>query len=58
MGLRSMHQEGMTQVHSAGFTRGRDDWTLGAGGKAVSGELSERQPRFSCGRKLPGDVRV
>ena len=58
MGLRRMHQERMTQVHCAGLARGCDDWTVGACGEAVSGELSERQPRFSCGRKLPGDVRV
>ena len=53
-----MHQERMTQVHRAGVARGGDDGAMSARGEAVSGEFPQRQPLFSCGRKLPGDVRV
>ena len=56
--LRGMHQERMTQIHRAGVAGGGDNGAMRARGEAVSGELPQRQPLFSRGRKLPSDVRV
>jgi hypothetical protein len=56
--LRRMHQERMTQIYRAGVAGGSDDGAMRARGEAVSGELPQRQPPFSCGRQLPSNVRV
>ena len=58
MRLRGMDQERMTQVHRAGVPRGSGDGAMSARREAVSGEFPQRQPLFSRGRKLPGDVGV
>ena len=56
--LRRVHQKRVAQVHGAGFARGRDHTPASGRGKAIGSELPERQPLLSCGRELPGDVRV
>ena len=51
--LRRVHQKRVTQVHGAGFARGRDHTPASGRGKAIGSELPERQPLLSCGRELP-----
>lgn len=58
MRLRGMDQERVTQIYRSGIARRRGDWTMGAGGEAVSSELTQCQSRVSCRRELTRDICV